>query len=65
MISKTIKYAIGEPEVEKNKFFAKATGVKRCPRQGEWYLSGAIIEAYQAKSDMQTAYYIAEIFHIL
>jgi hypothetical protein len=32
------------------------TGEKRPPKAGEWYLSGAIIGAYQAKNDMTTPY---------
>lgn len=40
---------------------ARAKGEKRNPLKGEWYLSGAIIEAYQAKSDMTTPFHIAEI----
>lgn len=35
------------------------TGEHRCPRKGEWYLSGAIIEAYKAPNDLTTAYPIA------
>lgn len=31
----------------------------RCPKQGEWYLSGAIIEAYRAPNDLSTPYPIA------
>lgn len=27
---------------------ARWTGELRCPRKGEWYLSGAIVEAYRA-----------------
>ena len=33
----------------------------RTPKKGEWYLSGAIIEAYQAKRDMHSPFYIAQI----
>ncbi len=33
----------------------------RCPQKGEWYLSGAIPEAYQAKSDLQTPYHICKL----
>lgn len=31
----------------------------RCPRRGEFYLSGAVVHAYQAKHDLSTPYYIA------
>ena len=38
-----------------------ATGEFRTPKAGEWYLSGAIVEAYRARSDMTTHYYIARL----
>lgn len=31
----------------------------RCPKEGEWYLSGAMIEAYRAKVDFITEYLVA------
>lgn len=34
-------------------------GPMRCPKKGEYYLSGAIVEAYKAKNDMTTLYFIA------
>ena len=37
------------------------TGEKRCPRKGEWYLSGAYIETYLAKNDLSTPYHIARL----
>lgn len=41
---------------------ARSTGEKRPPRAGEWYLSGAKIEAYQARNDFESAsYHIAEL----
>lgn len=40
------------------------TGEKRAPKAGEWYLSGAIIEAYQAKNDLTTPYHIAKIVEV-
>lgn len=44
---------------------AKWTGEKRPPKKGEWYLSGAIIEAYQAKYDMTSTYHIARLFQVV
>lgn len=38
---------------------ARWTGEKRAPRAGEWYLSGAIVEAWQAPNDLSTAFHIA------
>jgi len=37
----------------------KATGEFRPPKKGEFYLSGAIIEAYRAPNDLSQAYWIA------
>ena len=37
------------------------TGHVRPPRRGEWYLSGAIIEAYMALTDMTDARPIARL----
>lgn len=37
------------------------TGQKRPPRAGEWYLSGAIVEAYRAPSNFTTSYHIARL----
>ncbi len=39
----------------------KPTGEKRCPRKGEWFLSGAIIEGYLAVNDLSTVYHIAKL----
>ncbi len=36
-----------------------ATGDKRPPKRGEWYLSGAIVEAYKAPNDLTSTYWIA------
>ena len=30
------------------RIMAQSTGKRRCPQKGEWYLSGAIVEAYKA-----------------
>ena len=40
---------------------AMATGEKRMPRKGEWFLSGAIIEAYRASNDLSGEFYIARL----
>lgn len=34
-------------------------GEKRAPKKGEFYLSGAIVEAYRAPNDLTTEYHIA------
>ena len=40
------------------------TGEKRSPRKGEWYLSGAIVEAYQAPNDLNTPFHIARLVKV-
>ncbi|WP_164104227.1 hypothetical protein [Candidatus Laterigemmans baculatus] len=40
---------------------AMATGDSRKPRKGEWYLSGAIVEAYRAPSDLSSEFHIARL----
>lgn len=40
---------------------AKPTGEFRCPKQGEWYISGAISEAYKAPNDLLCKFWIAKI----
>ena len=37
------------------------TGEKRPPKAGEWYLSGAKIEAYRAPNDFTSEYHIARL----
>lgn len=32
----------------------------RAPKKGEWYLSGAIVDAYQAPNDLTSEYQIVE-----
>lgn len=39
-------------------FYSK--GEFRAPRAGEFYLSGAVVAAYQAKSDFESAYRIVK-----
>lgn len=39
---------------------ARWTGEKRAPRAGEWYLSGAIVEAWYASNDLTQEFHIAE-----
>jgi len=44
---------------------AKWNGEKRQPKKGEWYLSGAIIEAYQAKNDLSSVFHIATLCQVV
>jgi len=41
------------------RYFYRKLGF-RAPKKGEWYLSGAIVEAYQAPNDLTTEYTIVE-----
>lgn len=43
---------------------AIATGEHRPPKAGEWYLSGAVVEAYHAPNDLGTAYHIAKLVRV-
>ena len=40
------------------------TGEKRPPKAGEWYLSGAVIEAYRAPNDLTDDYHIARLVKV-
>ena len=40
---------------------AVRTAQRRCPKKGEWYLSGAIPTAYKAPNDFSTEYLIAKL----
>lgn len=40
---------------------ARYAGEFRPPRSGEWYLSGAIVEAYRAPNDLSTPFHIATL----
>jgi hypothetical protein len=46
---------------EERKARAFWTGVCRAPKKGEWYLSGAIIEAYKAPNNLTIEYPIAKL----
>ncbi len=56
-------YPVGGWTLPPNKR-VRPTGEFRCPRKGEWFLSGAIVEGYQAKADMSAAFYIGELVEI-
>ena len=50
-------YPDGESMFSKKRFYN--TGIFRCPKKGERYLSGAIVEAYIAPNDLTQEFYIA------
>lgn len=43
---------------------AEYVGEFREPKAGEWYLSGAKIEAYKTKNDLSTKYHIAKLVRV-
>ena len=49
----------------KQEIAAKPTGEKRCPKAGEWYLSGASVAAYRAPNDFPSEYHIAKLVRIV
>lgn len=44
--------------------FAVFSGEHRPPKKGEWFLSGAVPEAYYAPNDLSTPYYIAKLVEV-
>ena len=59
-VSAEVATALGlDPKT--TRFCATPTGEFRAPSKGEWYLSGAIVEAYQAYSDYAQPYHIARL----
>lgn len=44
----------------RNDIMAEGTGEYRCPMKGEYYLSGAIVEAWKAPNDLTSPYWIAK-----
>jgi hypothetical protein len=61
-LSKEEIYLPGGPLVRRNlkdKVKFKPTGEFRTPKKDEWYLSGAIVEAWRAPNDLSQPFYIA------
>ena len=52
--------AFGSVLIPKKRDYYQANGEFRPPKRGEYYLSGAIVEAYRAPNDLSTPYWIAE-----
>jgi len=48
-------------ERRKQVVYAVMTGERRAPRKGEWFISGAIPEAYYAVNDLSQVYPIAKL----
>lgn len=56
------EFAVGEVPSEQRKSWRLVwTGEKRPPRAEEFYLSGAVVEGYVAKADMDRPYHIARV----
>jgi len=51
--------SFGNYEIINNYFFYKAIGF-RCPKKGEYFISGAKPRAYKAPNDLNTKYLIIE-----
>lgn len=43
------------------KIKAVKTGEFRCPKKGEWYLSGTIVQAYKAPDALSSPYHIVKL----
>lgn len=59
-------YPVADGEKLPPGFDPKATMVRwdgewRCPRAGDWFLSGAVVEAYRATSDMDRGYAVGRL----
>jgi len=50
---------LGTSGLLQDRYFYRKVGF-RAPKKGEWYLSGAIIEAYRAPNDLTTPYQVVE-----
>lgn len=55
---KHLPYLRNDPETIPR---AEYIGERRPPKRGEWFLSGAVVEAYRAVADLTVAYPIARI----
>lgn len=49
------------PDGGKARIMAVYANEKRPPRAGEWYLSGAIVNAYRAPNDLSSSHHIAKL----
>ena len=52
------------PRLWRKNYRAISTGTIRPPKKGEYYLSGAIPEAYRAPNDLTVSHHIARIVRI-
>ena len=54
-------YPLANPFALGGRRRAMPTGEFRKPKKGEWYLSGAIVEVYQAPNNLTIEFYIAKL----
>lgn len=59
-----VDYIPGVLPRDHHKYLARSSGEYRPPKKGEWYLSGAIIEAYRALDDLTQSQFIATIVRV-
>lgn len=62
--SKTPQQSITIDGIVQRGVHAVTTGEKRTPLKGEWYLSGAIPEAYKAQGRMTGNYHICKLVRV-
>lgn len=61
-VNRMQQYPLGSRERYRERNMAAMwTGERRAPKAGEWYLSGAVIEAYQAPNDLSQEFHIAKL----
>jgi hypothetical protein len=61
MCTLTGTFPLVDSRLSKQGFKAEATGEFRRPNKGDWFLSGAIVEAYQAEANLSIPYHIARL----
>lgn len=54
-------YSVLPHRLSSKGFKGKLTGEFRPPKKGEWYLSGAIPECYEAPNDLLSSFNIIEV----
>jgi len=57
-------YPLVDEKFKHKNCMAVKTGEKRKPLKGEWFISGAIPEAYKAPNDLSQEYFIAKIVEV-
>lgn len=63
-ISVGMLFPLGQGEGRAPDRMVRATGEYRPPKKNEWYLSGAIVEGYEARADMTRSYHIAQLVEV-